>query len=170
VTVPDGRPAGVSVRQAVRADLFEVYRIEKDSFPQPWPFSAFERFLEEPGFLVAIADDAGDAGDGGIQRTVLGYVVADCVRTHGQPFGHVKDIAVHPRRRGEGVGATLLSRALDALRRQGAATVKLEVRPSNEAARALYEDFGFDRLRVVPSYYDDGEDAHVYVRPLGGEA
>ncbi|MFB6121534.1 MAG: GNAT family N-acetyltransferase [Halobacteriaceae archaeon] len=168
MTVPDGRVADVSVRQAVRADLFEVYRIEKDSFPQPWPFSAFERFLGEPGFLVATDDEA--SGDGPVQRTVLGYVVADCVRNHGQPFGHVKDIAVHPQRRGEGVGAALLARALDALRRQGATTAKLEVRPSNEAARSLYADFGFDRLRTVPGYYDDGEDALVYVRPLGADS
>ena len=163
MTAPDGRSAGVTVREAMRADLFEVYRIEKDAFPQPWPFSAFERFLGEQGFLVA---ETTDSIDDSLERAVVGYVVADCVRNHGEPFGHVKDIAVRARQRGEGVGATLLGQALDALRRQGAATAKLEVRPSNEAARALYADFGFDRLRTVPGYYDDGEDALVYVRPL----
>jgi ribosomal-protein-alanine N-acetyltransferase len=154
----------VTVRQAVRADLFEVSRIERASFPQPWPLSAFERFLGEPGFLVAVDEDA--ASGGGLQRTVFGYVVSDPVPNHGQPVGHVKDIAVHPRRRGEGIGATLLARALDALATHGATTAKLEVRPSNAVARALYDDFGFDHLQTVRGYYDDGEDALIYVRRL----
>jgi ribosomal-protein-alanine N-acetyltransferase len=93
------------VRPASRADLLEVFRIEQAAFPQPWPYGAFEGFLGQEGFLVA-ADDTG----------VVGYVVADTVPNHGRPLGHVKDIAVHPDRRGEGLGATLLERALEVLR------------------------------------------------------
>ena len=42
--------------------------------------------------------------------------------------------------------------------------VKLEVRATNEVARSLYREFGFETHHVVPAYYDDGEDAHVMVR------
>jgi len=154
--------AGVEVRQAARADLFDVVRIETRSFPQPWPVGAFERFLGDPGFLVA-ADSDGES-----DRDVVGFVVADPVDTHGPPVGHVKDIAVHPDHRERGVGATLLDRALAALRDAGAETATLEVREDNEAARSLYDRFGFDELRTVEGYYDDGEDAVVYVRDLQG--
>ncbi|MFB6218864.1 MAG: ribosomal protein S18-alanine N-acetyltransferase [Halobacteriaceae archaeon] len=147
---------GVSVREAERADLLAVCRIEKASFEQPWPFSAFEGFLGEPGFMVAHDDTASEP--------VVGYVVADYVPTHGRALGHVKDLAVHPDRRGEGIGRTLLTRALGYLEARGVGSTKLEVRPSNEAARALYREFGFDHHRTVPGYYDDGEDALVLTR------
>jgi ribosomal-protein-alanine N-acetyltransferase len=141
------------VRPASRADLLEVFRIEQAAFPQPWPYGAFEGFLGEEGFLVA-ADDTG----------VVGYVVADTVPNHGRPLGHVKDIAVHPDRRGEGLGATLLERALEVLGAADASRVKLEVRAGNEAAIQLYRQFGFRHHHTVPRYYDDGEDALVMVR------
>ncbi|MFB6084392.1 MAG: ribosomal protein S18-alanine N-acetyltransferase [Halorientalis sp.] len=144
-----------AVREAVQADLLAVYRIEKASFPQPWPFAAFQQYVGEPGFLVAE-----------VGASVAGYVVADAVPNHGRPLGHVKDLAVHPDRRGQGVGSTLLRRVLGVMRTQGVAEVKLEVRAGNEAALDLYRAFGFEHRRTVPRYYDDGENALVMVADL----
>ena len=141
------------IRRAQRADLLAVFRIEKACFPQPWPFSAFERFLDEPGFLVA-ATDADE---------VLGYVVSDVMPNYGRDIGHVKDLAVHPGVRGRGLGRRLLDRALETLSAEGAMLVKLEVREGNDAARSLYDDVGFRNLRRVRGYYEDGEDAVMMV-------
>lgn len=152
---PDPGTDDVDIRRAERADLLAVYRIEKAAFPQPWPFDAFQRFLGEPGFLVATDDGK-----------VTGYVVADCIPNHGRSLGHIKDLAVHEKRRGEGIGRRLIARALATLSTRSATSVKLEVRVGNEPARSLYEDFGFEALRRVPRYYDDGEDALIMVRDL----
>ncbi|MFC4542497.1 ribosomal protein S18-alanine N-acetyltransferase [Halosolutus amylolyticus] len=146
---------GPSIRPAERADLLAVVRIENASFSQPWPYDAFERFLGEPGFLVAIRDGR-----------VAGYVVADVTENFGRDLGHVKDIAVHPAHRGSGIGSALLSRSIGVLAAQGADTVKLEVRESNEGAKRLYREFGFEPLRRVPGYYDNEEDAIVMLRKL----
>lgn len=159
VTLPATDCDGLELRRAERADLLAVFRIESASFPQPWPYDAFERFLGTPGFLVAELD-----------RQVVGYVIADVVRNHGSPVGHVKDLAVHPDRRGLGVGSSLLSAALSAIATSGARSVRLEVRESNAPARRLYRRFGFDPLRRVSDYYDDGEDALVMVRELPADA
>ncbi|WP_255192916.1 ribosomal protein S18-alanine N-acetyltransferase [Natronobeatus ordinarius] len=151
--------AGVNdlvVRQAERADLLAIVRIERASFPQPWPYDAFEGFLGEPGFLVAVEPDG----------AIAGYVVADVTPTHGYRIGHVKDVAVHPDRRQTGVGSALLTHAISSLAAQGADTVKLEVRESNDGAQRLYRRFGFDELRRVPGYYENGEDAIVMIRDL----
>lgn len=144
------------VRQARREDLLEVFRIEKASFEQPWPFSAFERHLGTPGFLVV--DDATNG--------VVGYIVADTIPNHGRPLGHVKDVAVHPDARGAGLGHTIVSRGLGVLRTQGVQSAKLEVRRSNDGAISLYRDFDFEYLRTLPRYYSDGEDAFVMVARL----
>ena len=163
-TAPDAR-SDVRIREAEAADLLAVVRIERASFPQPWPYDAFERYLDAPGFLVAV-DEEGDGEDAVDTQNVVGYVVADFVPNHGRGLGHVKDLAVHPNRRGEGLGATLLEAALSKLAARSARTVKLEVRESNDRARSLYEEFGFEPLRRVPRYYDDGEDALILVRDL----
>lgn len=158
VTVPSTE--AVEIRQAVRADLLAVFRIEQASFPQPWPFSAFERFLGRPGFMVA--ESVADSVD------VVGYVVADSIPNSGRPIGHVKDIAVAPEARGEGIGKRLLERALAVLQAQDTQRVKLEVRATNDRALGLYRDFGFTNVRTVPRYYENGEDALVLVRSLDG--
>lgn len=149
------------IRQAERADLVSVMRIERASFPQPWPYDAFTRYLDRPSFLVAVDPTASPAVDDGSAGGVVGYVVADHVQNHGQTMGHVKDIAVHPDRRGEGIGSTLLSEVLSVL---APVSVRLEVRASNDTARALYGRYGFRPVKRVPRYYDDGEDAVVMVR------
>jgi len=143
---------GLQVRTAEAEDLLAVERIESRSFPTPWPYHAFERFLGQPGFLVAEDDGA-----------VVGFVVADIIASHGRPVGHVKNLAVHPDRRGRGVGTTLLSRAMMVLTGGGVDSVKLEVRADNDAARGLYEEFGFEPVHEIPSYYEDGADAVVLV-------
>ncbi|WP_436346110.1 ribosomal protein S18-alanine N-acetyltransferase [Natronorubrum sp. FCH18a] len=150
-----GSDEGPSIRPAERADLLAVTRIENESFAQPWPYDAFDRFLGEPGFLVALEEGE-----------VAGYIVADVTQTFGRNLGHVKDIAVHPDSRGAGVGTVLLSRALAVLTAHGADSVKLEVRRSNDGAKRLYREFGFEPLRFVPDYYGDDEDAIVMIRKL----
>jgi len=144
-----------SIRPVDRADLLEVLRIERRCFSNPWPYDAFERLLDAPAFLVAERDGA-----------VVGYVVADSTPNFGRDIGHVKDLAVRPDARGEGIGRALLASALGQLRVRGAAIVKLEVRESNEAARSLYASEGFEAIRRLPRYYPDGEDALVLVVDL----
>ena len=150
-------PDTPSIRPAERADLLAVVRIENESFAQPWPYDAFDRFLGEPGFLVAVEGP----------NRVTGYIVADSARTFGRQLGHIKDIAVHPDHRGEGVGTALLTRAFAVLTARGADSVKLEVRRSNDEAKQLYRAFGFEPLRQVSGYYENGEDAIVMIRNLG---
>ena len=51
-------------------------------------------------------------------------------------------------------------------RQEGFKRISLEVRPSNSAARSLYEKFGFKPAFVVRRYYADGEDALVYEKHI----
>lgn len=154
--------ADVTIRDAEQSDLGSVVRIERVAFDQPWPYTAFERFVGEPGFLVAARDGA-----------VVGYVVGDVTPNFGRDIGHVKDLAVAESARRDGIGRSLLRQSLATLAVDGAEVVKLEVRESNDAARTLYRDTGFDVARRVPRYYRDGEDALVMVLDVGewqGEA
>ncbi len=165
-----GTEGAPTVRRAERGDLLEVFRIERQAFPQPWPFEGFERFLDEPGFMVAECPVEEGEGDGGSRdwrtgdRAIAGYVVADLTPNFGRDIGHVKDLAVAPEFRGRGIGTLLLKHALATLEAQGAHATKLEVREDNDPALALYRQHGFEHRRTVPRYYADGTNALVLVR------
>lgn len=136
------------IRPARRADLLDVFQLEKQCFPQPWPYAAFERHIEAVAFLIA-------AGPNGI----VGYVVGDLTEGFPGSVGHIKDLAVHPDYRRRGIARELLTRALFLLDQEGAVRAELEVRKSNDAARALYREFGFEPYSEREGYYADGEDA-----------
>lgn len=175
---------GIRIRPVERADLLAVHRIERAAFSTPWPFEAFERFVDAPGFLVAVDEPDGamaasaeggathgQAGSEGREGSiddggVVGYVVAEVTPNHGRAFGHVKDLAVHPEHRRRGIASTLLERALVTLAGEGATSVKLEVREDNDPAQELYREFGFAPMRRRQAYYEDGEDALVLGREL----
>jgi ribosomal-protein-alanine N-acetyltransferase len=139
-----------------------VVRIERRVFEEPWRLSAFEQFLDSPGFLV-MEDPAG----GGLGEELAGYVVSEVMTVRGTEVGHVKDLGVKPERQGEGRGRALLERALGVLATEGATVAKLEVRPSNERAIELYRQFGFAIRQRRERYYPDGEDALILARQLG---
>jgi [ribosomal protein S18]-alanine N-acetyltransferase len=53
-------------------------------------------------------------------------------------------VAVHPGRRGRGIGRELTAFLHDEARRHGASKVRLKVYPDNAAARRLYEELGYE--------------------------
>ena len=71
---------------------------------------------------------------------------------------HLLNLAVHPQHRRRGIAWNLLVEALNQARAQGARVAWLEVRPSNTAARALYESFGFEEVGRRRRYYDDTQE------------
>lgn len=153
----------MTIRDAEKTDLASVVRIERASFAQPWPYDAFDRFLDQPGFLVADREDSSTDDE-----AVVGYVVGDVSPEFGRDLGHVKDLAVAPSARRRGIGRSLLVRSLTALTVEGAELVKLEVRAGNDAAQSLYRDVGFQPTRRIPRYYRDGEDALVMTVDVPG--
>lgn len=74
----------------------------------------------------------------------------------------VVDVGVEAGDRRRGVGAALLKQALQIAAQAGVRCVFLEVRATNRAARALYEQAGFETCGTRARYYSDGEDAVLY--------
>ena len=76
----------------------------------------------------------------------------------------MKRLYVRPAFRGTGLGRHLAEAALDAARQGGYACVLLDTLSDMEAARALYEDLGFEE--IPPYYHNPIPGAHYLMADL----
>lgn len=78
----------------------------------------------------------------------------------------VVSLAVEASGRRKGIGRALLEQVLQRWRAEGVRHVYLEVKSTNQPARALYEACGFTEYGTRRAYYRDGTDAVLYRRTL----
>jgi ribosomal-protein-alanine N-acetyltransferase len=155
----------LEIRRAHLNDLPSIVRIERKSFDRDaWDREIFLDYLHRSAnsvFLVAVIDGAAV-----IDRKVIGYALA----YHSATRAEIHSIAVAPAERGGGVAVALLKRILALLRRRGFETVSLDVRLENKAAIGLYRKLGFERVRRVNGYYEDGAPAWRMRRVAGSRS
>lgn len=75
-------------------------------------------------------------------------------------------IAVHPSQQGRGIARELLGRAECHAVEQDCVYLRLEVRPDNSGAIALYERLGYHRFKIKHDYYEDHSDALCFEKRL----
>jgi len=126
-------------------DLPYILDIENVSFPNPWREMTFRgEICNQPiSFPLVIVFKP--------QKKVIGYLVFWQIKEQMQ----INNIAIHPDYRRMGIAEAVLHQVLSEVRMEGAKLVTLEVRPSNIAARTLYNKLGFDILGIKEDYYHD---------------
>ena len=141
-------------RLATAADLDGVVALEEASFNNPTTREWYERELERPEVCFIYILRTPDVP---VAAFCAFWLVADQV--------HINNLAVRPEMRQRGLGSQLLDVVMKEARKLGAASLMLEVRESNTAARRLYERAGFTVHSVRKSYYTNPvEDAFVLER------
>lgn len=131
-------------------DVVAVNRIERESFPVPWPDYAFRQELQANrlAHYLVVRSGAAVVAYGGL------WLMVD--------EAHITTFAVLPDWRRQGVGGRLMVELMRLARDLQAQVMTLEVRLSNQPARALYARFGFRPVGIRPRYYsDNGEDALI---------
>jgi [ribosomal protein S18]-alanine N-acetyltransferase len=152
--VNDRAAAVIVVTEAAPNDAAALAVIERDSFSDPWSERSFRELTGRSEVTCLIARE---------REEIVGYAVVYSVGGEGE----LANLAVAPPARGRGIGAALLAHALTWARERGAADLWLEVRASNEGARALYQRFQFETAGVRRGYYRaPAEDAIVMRREL----
>ena len=148
----------LAVRAAGPRDLDALDAIERRSFARDrFPRRNLRRLLTGGAAAFLIAEEEGVAA---------GYAMV--LFRRGGAVARLYSIAVDPAFRGMGVAAALIRSAGAVARRKGASRLRLELRPSNDAAMRLYECAGFTFFERKAGYYADGEDAirmDLVVRP-----
>ncbi len=152
MTEPERDP-GPLLRLMEPSDLSAAMELDALCLPKPWSEAVWREELGSPfGLYLVLEEGRGIFGQIGV-RHVLDEL-------------HVTTLAIRPERRRQGYARALLRAALAAF--PEARRVHLEVRPSNAAARALYEALGFERTGLRPRYYGD-EDALLMTLDLAEE-
>lgn len=133
--------------------LEEIERLERICFSRPWSRRMLAEELENQCAAFLVAED--DSG------AVVGYAGLLVMMDE----GYITNVAVFPEHRREGIAAQLLEVYLRFAEANKLAFLTLEVRPSNEAAIALYHRFGFEEVGRRRNYYDlPKEDALILTR------
>lgn len=130
----------MEIINALPEHIGQIAALEALCFEAPWPPDMISRLRER--FIVAAEGDA-----------VLGYAALSTVLDEAS----LDKIAVAPASRRQGIGKALLDAVIARCRAQGMATLTLEVRASNQAAIALYENARFAPVGRRNNYYENPE-------------
>ncbi|MGE3961122.1 MAG: ribosomal protein S18-alanine N-acetyltransferase [Dehalococcoidia bacterium] len=162
--------ARISLRDMTRDDVAAVKRIESAAYQDAWPARLFEQELANgfAHYVVAIEEstDPPPAGPltalrramfGGTHERIVGFMgvwyMVDQL--------HLVTIAVDPAQQGRGIGQRLLLEVFDLAMEAELNEIVLEVRASNDRARAMYEAFGFRKAGELKDYYKDNHETAI---------
>jgi ribosomal-protein-alanine N-acetyltransferase len=144
-----GPSLAASIERMTEDDIPLVREIERQSFPTVWRAEAYTNELRNPSGCYLV---------GRWEGRVIGFIGMWLIREE----AHIATLAVDPPFRRRGLGRQLLIALIREAVRRGATRMTLEVREGNQAARRLYEGFGFEVIARIGRYYaDTGEDAVV---------
>jgi ribosomal protein S18 acetylase RimI-like enzyme len=140
---------GLTVRRGTPDDLAALGAIESSVFPgDRLSRRSFRRLLSSPSAvtLVAVAE-----------HRILGYAIL--LLRKSSSVARLYSLARMATEGNRGVGTALLEAVEREAAARGALQMRLELRPDNEGARALYERHGYVVFGRTADYYEDHADA-----------
>ena len=132
-------------------DMDELMEIENDSFTLPWSRASYEELWPLDSIRIWVARKAGE---------MVGYYL---VQTVGEE-AELHTFAVKREYRKAGIGRALMDHMLDRARESGVRNIYLQVRPTNDAARGLYSELGFQDVGRRRRYYKDNDEDALVMR------
>ena len=122
------------------ADIGEVLALEEDVYPHPWSRGNFVDSLNS-GYTAWLVRDG------------IGEVVGYFLLMSAVDEAHLLNVAVAAHYQRSGLGKYLLDKIAACARGLFAASILLEVRPSNLRALKVYEKYGFKEIGRRKGYY-----------------
>ena len=131
--------------------IAQVAALEKICFSDPWSENSVASELKNPLSCWLVAEEDG---------VVAGYVGSQTVIDESD----MMNIAVHPDHRRKGIAEALVMELVEALKKRESQCLTLEVRASNEPAKALYEKLGFAQVGLRKNYYRNPKEDALILR------
>jgi ribosomal-protein-alanine N-acetyltransferase len=147
----------ISIRPAEPRDAQAIATMSRDFIESGlgWKYDAARvlRAMRDRETLAVVACESGKAASARLGGTVAGFAIME----FGDERAHLVLLAVRPSHRRLGIGQRLLDWLLESARVAGMASIHLELRAGNDAARRFYRAMGFYETVLVPGYYRSGE-------------
>jgi len=126
-------------RPMVESDIDAIMQIEPYIYSHPWSRGNFSDSLVSGYSAWVLLDGA----------QIIGYSLMMMVLDE----AHLLNLSIAKAYQKQGLGRLLLEHMVAIAKRQNAANMFLEVRPSNISAIALYENIGFSEMAIRRGYY-----------------
>jgi ribosomal-protein-alanine N-acetyltransferase len=144
----------ITIRLAEQRDAQAIAMMSRDFVEAGlgWKYDAARvlRAIRDRETLAVVACEGAKAAGRG---AIAGFAIME----FGDERAHLVLLAVRPAHRRLGIGQRLLEWMLQSARAAGMASIHLELRSGNEAARRFYRAMGFYETVLVPGYYRGGE-------------
>ncbi|MBR2322516.1 MAG: ribosomal protein S18-alanine N-acetyltransferase [Clostridia bacterium] len=140
------------VKEITPSMIEEISLLERESFSSFYSDSVLLSTLKAPSFF----------GLASVDNKVLGYVFSTVVLDE----ANIDRIAVKKEYRNQKIATKLLIELENRLKEKGVKKVLLEVRRSNAVAIKLYLSLGYKKIYERKNYYENGEDALIYIKNL----
>ena len=144
------------IRTMTAAEVSQVARLEKICFPDPWSERSVASELDNALSLWLVAM---------VGEQLAGYVGSQTVMGETD----MMNIAVDPDHRRKGIAKALVEALVAELKARESHCLTLEVRSSNEPAKALYEKLGFLQVGLRKNYYRNPKEDALIMRKNFGE-
>jgi ribosomal-protein-alanine N-acetyltransferase len=144
----------LKIRRVQPNDIFPVITLAYDTLPERYNPIIFNQFYEAfpEGFLVAFEENI-----------IVGFVIG--IKTTPN-VARILMLTVKATHRKRGIGSALLTQFLKEMINHNVTSVDLEVRISNHEALLFYKKQGFTIQRILPNFYQNGENAYNMRRIL----
>ena len=133
------------------ADLDAVLEIESVSHIHPWTRGNFTDSLAAGHWAYCIRPQVDEAIKGSYLDPAILW--AYCILFPAVDELHLLNITVSPKLRKLGLGSRMMAAIEGVAAQQNFPRIILEVRPSNLAALALYENLGYAEIGLRKNYY-----------------
>jgi len=139
---PGHRQVLSGIRPMSLLDLPRVAELERSIYDFPWTEGNFRDSLQagHEGWLLEASD-----GSARLRAYALMMWIVDEV--------HLLNISVRADEQGQGLGREFLHWLIRHCFEEGAQSMLLEVRPSNQSALRLYASMGFEQIGSRRAYY-----------------
>ncbi len=135
--------SGAVLRPLVASDLPLVAQLEQRVHAYPWSLAQFHSSFDAGHVLYGFFQDE--------------QLIAYAVLLPALDELELLTIGVAPEKQGQGVAVAFMVQLIALMQQRGVQAWLLEVRPSNEAARALYARLGFREIARRRNYYPSAQ-------------
>ncbi|MGR9044397.1 MAG: ribosomal protein S18-alanine N-acetyltransferase [Gammaproteobacteria bacterium] len=146
----------IEFRSAVKQDVKQLLQIENRCFTLDRLSARNFYWMLEKGHADIILAERGD--------TIVGYALL--LYRRGTSLARLYSFAVLPEYRGSGIGAALLKQAEQRVKDYDCVYLRLEVRPDNLGAIALYNRLGYRQFDIKEDYYEDHSEALCFEKRI----